>query len=156
MNPFGLNEAMVCVSESRGPDSDHRPRVQSVPVGLFCTLSKAWGHLWLGRSGEGGWHLLSVLVVWFLRTCGWCCHWRSEMKKLRFSPLSDVVRLLRGTELQSAASRLSIWLTHRLSSGPRSWDFICEGLWHSDLPVITWAWTWALASLKGLLWTLWG
>ena len=54
MNPFGLNEAMVCVSESWGPDSDHTPRVQSVPVGLFCTSSKAQGHLWLGKSGEGG------------------------------------------------------------------------------------------------------
>ena len=44
----------------------------------------------------------------------------SEMKKPRFSHLSDVVRLLRGTELQSAASRLSLCFTHRLSSGPGS------------------------------------
>ena len=155
MNPFGFNEAMVCVSESWGPDFDHRPSVQSVPLGVFYTESKAQGHLWLGRNGERGWRLLSVLVVWFLRMCGWHCHWRSEMKKLRFSLLSDVVRLLRGTELKSAASRPSIWLTHRLSSGPGSWDFLCEGLGHSDLPVITWAQAWALASLKGL-WTLWG
>ena len=155
MNPFGLNETMVCVSMSWGPDSDHRPSIQSAPLGLFGTESKVRGHLWLGRSGEGGWHLLSVLVVWFLRTCGWRCHWCSEMKKLRFSLLSDVVRLLRGTELKSAASRPSIWLTHRLSSGPGSWDFLCKGLGHSDLPVITWAWTWALASLERL-WTLWG
>ena len=123
MNPFGFNEVMVCVSESWGPDFDHRPSVQSVPLGVFYTESKAHGHLWLGRNGERGWRLLSVLVVWFLRMCGWHCHWRSEMKKLRFSLLSDVVRLLRGTELQSAASRPSIWLTHRLSSGPGSWDF---------------------------------
>ena len=41
MNPFGLNETMVCVSMSWGPDSDHRPSVQSVSLGLFCPESKA-------------------------------------------------------------------------------------------------------------------
>ena len=64
------------------------------------------------------------------------------MNKLRFSLLSDVIRLLRGTELQPAASSLSIWLTHRLSSGPGFWDLLCEGLGHSEylpgnLPVVT-------------------
>lgn len=152
MNPFRLNEAMVCVSMSWSPASDHRPSVQSVPLGLFCPESKAQGHLWLGRSGERGWRLLSVLVVWFLRTCGWRCHWRSsEMKKLRFSLLSDVVRLLRGTELQSAASRFSVWLTHRLSSGPGSWDFLCEGLGHSDLPVVTGAPDLGTCFLRGVV-----
>ena len=63
MNPFGLNEMMVCVSMSWEPDSEHRPSVQSVPLGLFCPESKAQGHLWLGRSGEGGCRLVSVLVV---------------------------------------------------------------------------------------------
>ena len=116
----------MCV-ESWGPDSDHRPSVQSVLLGL-CPESKAQGHLWLGRSGEGGWCLLSVLVVWLLRTCGWSCHWRSEMKKMKFSCLSDIVRLLRGTELQPAASRFSIWLAHRLRCGPCSWDLLCKGL----------------------------
>ena len=142
MNPFGLNETMVCVSMSWGPDSDHRPCVQSVSLWLFCPESKAQGHLWLGKSGEGGWRLLSVLVVWFLRTCGWSCHWRSEMKKMRFSCSSDIARLMRGTELQPAASRLSIWLTHRLSSGPGSWDVLCKGLGLPEnlpgaLPVVT-------------------
>ena len=65
MNPFGLNEAMVCVSESLGPDSDHRPSVQSVPLGPFCPESKAQGYLWLGRSREGDWCILSILVVDF-------------------------------------------------------------------------------------------
>ena len=35
---------------------------------------------------------------------------------------------MRGTELQSAASRLFIWLTHKLSSGPGPWDLRYEGL----------------------------
>ena len=142
MNPFGLNETMVCVSMSWGPDSDHRPCVQSVSLWLFCPESKAQGHLWLGKSGEGGWRLLSVLVVWFLRTCGWSCHWRSEMKKMRFSCSSDIARLMRGTELQPAASRFSIWLIHRRSCGPCSWDLLCEGLRFPEylpgaLPVVT-------------------
>ena len=71
MNPFGLNEAMVYVSTSWGLASHHRPSVQSVPLGLFCHESKAHDCSWLGRSGEVRWHLLSRLVVWFLRTCGW-------------------------------------------------------------------------------------
>ena len=48
--------------------SDHR---SSVPLGLFCPVSKAHDSSWLERSREGGWHLVSGLVVWFFRTCGW-------------------------------------------------------------------------------------
>ena len=63
-------------------------------------------------------------------------------KCLKFSHLSDVIRLVRGTELQSAASRLSFWLTHRLSSGPGPWDLLYEGLRLPEylpgaLPVVT-------------------
>ena len=66
---------MVYVSISWSLTSDHRPSVQSVPLGLLCPESKAQGHLWLGRSREGDWCLLSILVVWLRRTCGWSCHW---------------------------------------------------------------------------------
>ena len=129
MNPFGLNEAMVYVSTSWGLASHHRPSVQSVPLGLFCHESKAHDCSWLGRSGEWGWHLLSGLVVSFLSTRGWVVlglvlRWRN-----RFHHSSDI-RLVRGTELQSSAFTLFIWLTHRLSSGPGSWDLLCEGLGH--------------------------
>ena len=71
------------------------------------------------------------------------CHWRcSEVEKLRFSLLSNVIRHMRGTEQQSAASRLSIWLTHRLNSVPGSWDLLCKWLGISEylpgnLPVVT-------------------
>ena len=71
MNPFGLNEAMVYVSTSRGLAFDHRPSVQSVPLGLFYPESKAHDCLWLRWSGEVAWPLLSALVVWFVRMCGW-------------------------------------------------------------------------------------
>ena len=54
MNPFGLNEAMVYVSTSRGLAFDHRPSVQSVPLGLFYPESKAHDCLWLLWSGERG------------------------------------------------------------------------------------------------------
>ena len=54
-----------------GLASDHRPSVQSVPLGLFYPESKAHDCLWLRRSGEGAWPLLSGLVVWFVRMCGW-------------------------------------------------------------------------------------
>ena len=108
--------------------SDHRTSVQSVHLGLFCPESKVHDSLWLGRSGEGGWLLLGGLMVWFLRTCGWVVIDVVEMEKLRFSSSSDIVSLMRRTELQSAASRLSIWLTHRLSSGPCFWDLLCKGL----------------------------
>ena len=89
---------------------------------------------------------------------GMRCHWPCfEMKKLRLSCSSDV-RLVRGTELQSAASRLSIWFTHRLSSGPGSWNLPCEGLGHPEylpgaLSVVTGPQTHPLGSLEGL-WTL--
>ena len=68
----------------------------------------------------------------------WHCF---EMKKLRFSHLSDI-RLMRGTELQSATSRLSFWLTHRLSSDPGSRDLLSKGSEHPEylpgaLPVVT-------------------
>ena len=101
--------------------SDHRP---SVPLGLFCPVSEAHDSSWLERSREGVWHLLSGLVVWFFRTYGWVV----IGVVLRWRKWGLVVRLMRGTELQSAASRLSIWLTHRLSSGPGSWDLLCKGL----------------------------
>ena len=56
---------MVYVSISWSLASDHRLSVQSVPLGLFCPESKAQGYLWLGRSREGDWCLLSLLVVDF-------------------------------------------------------------------------------------------
>lgn len=56
---------MAYVSTSRS--SDHR---SSVPLGLFGPVSKAHDSLWLERSREGGWHLLSGLVVWFLEHVG--------------------------------------------------------------------------------------
>ena len=62
---------MVYVSTSRGLAFDHRPSVQSVPLGLFYPESKAHDCLWLWRSEEGAWPLLSGLVVWFVRMCGW-------------------------------------------------------------------------------------
>ena len=75
----------------------------------------------------------------------------------RLSCSSDV-RLKRGTKLQPAASRLSIWFTHRLNSGPGSCDLLCKGLGLPEylpraLPVVTGAPD-PLASLEGL-WTLW-
>lgn len=80
INLFGINEMMVSVSASQGLLSDHRPCVQRVPSEFFYSESKAYDHLWLGRSGEGSWHLLSRRVVRLLRTCD--CHWcDSEMKK---------------------------------------------------------------------------
>ena len=70
MNPFGLKETMVYVSTSWGLASDHRPSVQSVPLGLFYPEYKAHDCLWLWWSGEGAWPLLSGSVVWFVRMCG--------------------------------------------------------------------------------------
>ena len=70
------------------------------------------------------------------------CHWPCfEMKKLSLGCSSDV-SFVRGAEMQSAGSRLSIWLTHRLSCGPGSWDLLCEELGHPEylpgaLPVVT-------------------
>ena len=70
------------------------------------------------------------------------CHWPCfEMKKLRLCCSSDI-SFVRGAEMQSAGSRLSIWLTHRLSCGPGSWDLLCKGLGHPEylpgaLPVVT-------------------
>ena len=158
MNPFGLNERLVYVFTFQGLVFDHRLSVQSVSLRVFWPESKALDCSCLGRSGKESWHLLSRLVVWFLRTCGWVVWSCFEMKKLRLSCSSDV-RLVRGTELQSAASRLSIWFTHRLSSGPGSWNLPCEGLGHPEylpgaLSVVTGPQTHPLASLEGL-WTLW-
>ena len=62
---------MVYVSTSWGLASDRRPSVQSVPLGLFYPESKAHDCLWLRWSGEVAWPLLSGLVVWFVRMCGW-------------------------------------------------------------------------------------
>ena len=59
MNPFGLNEAVRYAFTSQGLVSDHRPSTQS-PLGLFCPEFKAHDRSWLGRSGKGGWHLLSM------------------------------------------------------------------------------------------------
>ena len=86
-------------------------------------------------------------------------HWPCfEMKKLRLGCSSDV-SFVRGTEMQSAASRLSIWLTHRLSCGPGSWDLLCEGLGHPECLPGACLWspgpqTHPFASLEGL-WALW-
>lgn len=56
------------------------------------------------------------------------CHWPCfEMKTLRFSSLSDAVRLVRGIELQSAASRLCTWLTQQAEPWPRSLRFALRG-----------------------------
>ena len=51
-----------------------------------------WADWWFDFSEHGG--ELSLMLF--------------EMEKLRFSSLSDVISLMRGTELQLAASRLSI------------------------------------------------
>ena len=157
MNPFGLSEHMVYVFTFQSLVFDHRLSVQSVSSRVFWPKSKARDHSWLERSGKESWHLLSRLVIWFLRTCGWVVWSCFEMKKLRLSCSSDV-RLMRGTELQPAASRLSIWFTHRLSSGPGSCDLLCKGLGLPEylpgaLPVVTGAPD-PLASLEEL-WTLW-
>ena len=62
-------------------------------------------------------------------------------EKLSLGCSSDV-SFVRGAEMQSAGSRLSIWLTHRLSCGPGSWDLLCKGLGQPEylpgaLPVVT-------------------
>lgn len=44
---------IVYVSVSWSLASDHRPSVQSVPLGLFCPESKAQGFLWLGGAEKG-------------------------------------------------------------------------------------------------------
>ena len=87
------------------------------------------------------------------------CHWPCfEMKKLSLGCSSDV-SFVRGAEMQSAGSRLSIWLTHRLSCAQvpeicsaRGWDT------HSTcLEPCLWSLgsqTHPFASLEGL-WTLW-
>ena len=87
MNPFGLNEAMVYVSTSSPLAFDHRPSVQSVPLGLFYPESKAHDCLWLWRSEEGAWPLLSGLVVWFFRMCGWVVIDRVLRWKIEFGLL---------------------------------------------------------------------
>ena len=88
--------------------SDPRLTVRSVPLGLFCPESKAHDSLWSGRSREGvdiyqmDWwfdfseHVDGLSLALF------------EMKKLRFSCLSDILGFVRGAELQPAASRLSV------------------------------------------------
>ena len=159
MNPFGFNEAMVCVSESWGPDSDHRPSVQSVSLGLFCPESKAQGHLWLGRAEKGA-------------DVYWVCWW------FDFSERVDevVIDVLRWRK----------WgLVARLTS-PGSWEGLSCSLLPPDSPSDSFTggavahapeicsargsgsqstclepclWspgrqTWILASLEGL-WTLW-
>ena len=71
MNPFGLSEGMVYVFTSQGLVSDYRLNVQNAPLRVFWPASKAHDCSWLGRSGKESWHLLSRLVVGFLRTHGW-------------------------------------------------------------------------------------
>ena len=132
MNPFGLNEAMVYVSTSWGLASHHRPSVQSVPLGTFLSWVQS---TWLLMVREE-WRMGLTFTEWiggFISqhpwvSCPWPCF---EMKKLRFCHSSDI-RPMRGTELQSSAFTLFIWLTHRLSSGPGSWDLLCEGLGHPE------------------------
>ena len=129
MNPFGLSEAMVYVSTSWGLASDHRPSVQSVPLGLFCHESKAHDCSWLGRSGEGGWHLLSELVVWVLRTRGWVV----LGLVLRWRNWGFVTRLTSGSWEGLSCSLLpSHSPSESLTSGPGSWDLLCEGLGHPE------------------------
>ena len=106
--------------------SDHRP---SVPLGLFCPVSEAHDSSWLERSREGVWHLLSGLVVWFLRMCGWV--------------VTDLVLRWRNWGLVTCPTSLGLWeglscsllppdsphdSLSRLSSGPCSWDLLCEEL----------------------------
>ena len=71
INPFGLSEGMVYVFTSQGLVSDYRLNVQNAPLRVFWPASKAHDCSWLGRSGKESWHLLSRLVVGFLRTHGW-------------------------------------------------------------------------------------
>ena len=79
--PFGLNKALRYVFTSQGLVSDHRPSTQS-PLGLFCPKSKAHDHSWLGRSGKGCWHLLSIISGLLSQNTWWSCHWPCfEMNK---------------------------------------------------------------------------
>ena len=159
MNPLDLMK-QLCVCLHPGVLLLITDPVSSVSLRTFLPESKAHHHSWLGRTGGRGWHLPSRFVVWFLRMCGWVVtdlvlRWR----KLRFSRLSNVIRFMRGTELQSAAPRFFFWLTDRLSSGPGSWDLLCEGLGIPEylpgaLPEVTGALDQALTSLEGL-WTQW-
>ena len=154
MNPFGLSERLVYVFTFQGLVFDHRLSVQSVSLRVFWPESKAHDHSWLGkRKADICW------VDWWFdfsehvdELFDLVLRWRN-----RLSCSSDV-RLKRGTKLQPAASRLSIWFTHMLNSGPGSCDLLCKGLGLPEylpraLPVVTGAPD-PLASLEGL-WTLW-
>ena len=164
MNPFRLSEGMVCVFTSQGLVSDHRLSAHSVPLRVFWPESKAHDRSWLGKSGKESWHLLSRLVVWFLRTHGWVV-----IDVLRWRNWGLVTCLMSSVSWEGLSCSLlppdSIWLTHRLSSGPGSWDLFCKGLGLPEylpgaLPVVTgapgsptcfpggvvdpveWHWTW--------------
>ena len=133
MNPFGLNEAMVYVSTSWGLASDHRPSVQSVPLGLFCHESKAHDCSWLGRSGEGGWHLLSGLVVLLLRTVGelsLALFWNEETKVL-----SLVLQQAYEKDWAAVFCLHTLHLTHSLAElWPRFLRFALWGTWAPRVP----------------------
>ena len=159
MNPFGLNEAMVYISTSWGLASDHRPSVQSVPLGLFYPESKAHDCLWLRRSGEGAWPLLSGLVVWFVRMCGWVfidlvLRWRNWGWVAHLT--SVLWEGLRCNLLapDSPSDSLTGWAVAQVpeicSARGRDTQSTClePCLWSPGRQ------TWILASLEGL-WTLW-
>ena len=118
---------MVFVSISRSLDSDHRPSVQSVPLGLFYPESKALDCSWLGRSREGGWHLLSRLVVWFLWMCGWVVtglvlRWRSW-------GLVTWCHQLHERDWVAVCCLQTLHLTHSAELWPRFLRFALWGCW---------------------------
>ena len=154
MNPFGLNEAIVFVSTSWSLVSDHRPSVQSVPLGLFYPESKTQDCSWLGRSGEEGWHLLSEPVGWFLRMCGWVV--TGLVLRRRSCGLVTRRRQVHERDWAAVCCLQTLHLTHSAELWPR---FLRFALWGSRVPKVH-AWsppcpwsagpqTWLLASLEG-------
>ena len=116
------------------------------PLRVFLFWVQSIWPLVVREAWGGSLHLLRRLVVRLLRTrdCHWCC---SEMKKLRFSGLSD------GTELQSTASRFSIWLTQQAELWPMFLRFALWGCRALRVP----AWSpahahWGLGPGYSLLW----
>ena len=150
---------MVYVSTSRGLAFDHRPSVQSVPLGLFYPETKAHDCLWLWRSEEGAWPLLSGSVVWFVRMCGWVVidlvlRWRDWGWVAR--PTSVLWEGLRCSLLapDSPSDSLTGWAVAQVPEicSARSW-----GTQSTCLEPCLWSpgpQTQPFASLEGL-WTLW-
>ena len=129
MNPFGLNETIVFGSTSRSLVSDHRPSVQSVPLGLFYPESKAQDCSWLGRSGEEGWHLLSEPVGWFLRMCGWVV--TGLVLRWRSCGLVTWCRQVHERDWAAVCCLQTLPLTHSAELWPR---FLRFALWGSRVP----------------------